>query len=35
MNQAQLAADYAQAWGDHNPDAIVSMHTEDICRARL
>lgn len=29
MNQAQLAAEYAQAWGDHNPDAVVAMHTED------
>jgi steroid delta-isomerase-like uncharacterized protein len=29
MNQAQLAAEYAQAWSDHNPDAIVAMHTED------
>jgi steroid delta-isomerase-like uncharacterized protein len=29
MNQAQLAAEYAQAWGDHSPDAIVAMHTED------
>jgi uncharacterized protein (TIGR02246 family) len=29
MNQAQLAAEYAEAWADHDPDAIVSLHTED------
>ena len=29
MNPAELAAHYSQAWSDHDPDAIVALHTED------
>jgi uncharacterized protein (TIGR02246 family) len=25
----ELAVAYAQAWADHDPDAIVALHTED------
>ena len=28
MDQAQLATEYAQAWAQHDPDAIVAMHTD-------
>jgi len=28
-NPQELALQYSRAWADHDPDAIVSMHTED------
>jgi len=29
MDQVELAAQYVQAWGEHSPDAIVALHSED------
>ena len=29
MNIQELASQYGRAWAEHNPDAVIALHTED------